>query len=370
MEHSILESRRFGLRVFRHVAEDVDTVALRDAILANDVDLLVLRLPASAWHRLPALGELGMPHLVADTLVDYEADLGLGPAAAPRNPGLELRECGPAERPLLAELVDEIFDDYSGHYLANPLLDADAALAGYREWALGHVREKAAPGTGANAEGHTVFLARLAGEAVAFACCAWQGDAVEAVLYGVRRSATGRGIYGDLIRITKEHFRRQGLARMRMATQLQNDASQRGWAREGFLPRGARVTVHVNALLRASALPALPLEHRFGAAELENPSQALGWLLARKAREALRGRRVRSVRFRELRPLRAGRRCSGRISFPVVEAQPQVAVMQLRDENDAPCTLVYAELEAQPRVEGAALAERRGPTARGPELRA
>jgi hypothetical protein len=65
----------------------------------------------------------------------------------------------------------------------------------------------------------------------------------------VRNAAAGRGVYTDIIRLTKEHFRRRGFARMLVSTQVQNLAVQKAWVREGFFMTEAVVTIHVNALL-------------------------------------------------------------------------------------------------------------------------
>ena len=61
--YSEVESRRFGLRVFRHTADTFDPQSLQEQIADNRVDVAICRVPAIY---LSALQQLEMPFFVGD----------------------------------------------------------------------------------------------------------------------------------------------------------------------------------------------------------------------------------------------------------------------------------------------------------------
>jgi hypothetical protein len=237
---SDVESRRFDLRGFRAEVADLDEERVLADIEQNRIDVLFLRIPAAKQHELHRLGRIGVPYLVADTLVRYTADLAAEPGPL-RNPDLTLVECTEADREELGALVEEIFPGYTNHYFSNPLLDPQSILDGYVEWALSYL--------GAQDAGRTAFFVRSPDATVGFATCSFEaGERCEGVLYGVTSSAAGQGVYTDIIRLTKGHFRDRGFRRMVVSTQVQNLAVQKAWVREAFFMSEAVVTVHLNAL--------------------------------------------------------------------------------------------------------------------------
>ena len=70
-----LESERFGLRVLRGTADALDGRALRQALLANDADLAILRTPSDGQAAGQELERAGFPYLHADVLVYYDCRL-------------------------------------------------------------------------------------------------------------------------------------------------------------------------------------------------------------------------------------------------------------------------------------------------------
>jgi len=323
------ESNRFGLRVFRHRADTVDERDLLERIVKEHADVVILRIPAAEAGGIARLDRTGLPILTADTLVYYESGLD-EPSGELRNPDLHLVECTTAEVEQIRAMVAATFGGYANHYAANPLLDADGILEGYAEWATGFI----------TSDGNTTaFLASENDRAVAFATASWNAAGTcEGVLYGVLPEAAGRGVYTDLIRLTREHFRHRGFNRMRVSTQIQNLAVQRAWVREGFRPAEALATIHINALLGTSRLPAE--EFGFTLAAGRRPAAAVIEALA----ERLGERTITHHRLTGLSPLRHGAGYQIRLSYPVVRPDGSGRAAVTVTGPDGLAALGYAEL--------------------------
>lgn len=246
MQYSKVESDRFGLATYRQTIEDLNATTLKREIFATRADLVILRIPSADQHRLAMLDRIGFPYIVADTLIHYVSDLS-EPSGPLRNEGINLQEIEAAELPTLASLVREIFPGYTNHYNSNPLLPLDEVLDGYVEWAEAY----------AAGDGTAAYLVKDDDEVLGFATCRFDEAArsMEGVLYGVRPSAAGRGVYTDIIRLTREVGRERGFDKMTVSTQVQNLAVQKAWIRSGFTVLRSEATVHINALLTSSAIP-------------------------------------------------------------------------------------------------------------------
>jgi acyl dehydratase/GNAT superfamily N-acetyltransferase len=240
---SPLDAARFGLRVHRGKGERLDERAFFEALVADRIDVAIVRTPAGSGKAWQRLSRYGLQAIHADTLVYWSLALS-GHAVRPlRNTDLEFSEATAADRDALAALVRTTFDGYHSHYHANPLFDEERILAGYMEWATGYI--------GGDAPGRVTWVARRGETIVAFACCSFDeaGSESEGVLYGVHPDHAGGGLYGDLIRHTQARFQARGFATMHVSTQVWNYAVQKVWAREGFVLEHAYDTWHVNAML-------------------------------------------------------------------------------------------------------------------------
>lgn len=236
------DSARFGLEVLRARLDAVEPKALAQALVAADADVAVLRIPAGLGARIHELRRWALPVLHADTLVYYRCDLTRHAPAALRNADLALSIAAEGDLPELRALVAETFRGYTSHYHANPLFPREDILAGYQEWAEGHLSR----------QGCSLWIARRLGRIVAFAACQDHDDGgAEGILYGVAPEAAGGGVYGDLIRHTQAVARDRGARSMKVSTQVGNYAVQKVWSREGFHLYEALDTFHVNALLSA-----------------------------------------------------------------------------------------------------------------------
>lgn len=243
---SPLDSDRFKLRIFRCDADPRDAKALCSELFVHECDIAFVRVPAGDTCVPSAITRLGLPLIHADTLVVYEADLTQQHRDTLRNPDLHFRHATPGDSKVIAKLVEDTFDGYRSHYIANPMLDGVKVAEGYREWCRGFVERP---------DG-VLWLAERHGSVVGFAACS-ESEAAgigEGVLYGVSPEHSGGGIYSDLIRYTRNQFASRGFRVMRVSTQVWNLAVQKVWARVGFSISSVRDTYHVNAMLACGSL--------------------------------------------------------------------------------------------------------------------
>ena len=269
LAYSALDSRRFGLKVYRGTAASLVDREFFRQVLAEGIDVAILRTPADGSSSASRLQRFGFPMLHADTLVYYSVDLERFAPAPLRNADLAFTEATEDDKAPLAALVAETFANYSSHYHANPNFAASDILAGYLEWAASYV--------GDAQEGRITWVARRHGDIVAFACCTFDAGerGCEGVLYGVHPAHAGGGLYGDLIRHTQAQFKSRGFQSMRVSTQVWNHAVQKVWAREGFALSGAYDTYHVNAMLSAGDLK-IERELTFSSAQVAQFAAASG----------------------------------------------------------------------------------------------
>jgi ribosomal protein S18 acetylase RimI-like enzyme len=237
--HSPLESARFGCSVERLTVppgRGRSVAPVREALLASAADVVVLRYPAEHVGWFAELVPGDRTPLFAGSLAYWRLAAGRGRRPEPCG---DLR-AGPLEDGATASaLVAEIFTEYGNHYAANPLFDGAAALAGYREWAGGSAEAGAClalwgPETGR--EGSAVLGLATVDDADAH---------TEILLAGMVPAARGRGLYAHLLRAVEDRALERGAAEVVISTQEHNTRVQRAWARYGFQPSHAVLTVHM-----------------------------------------------------------------------------------------------------------------------------
>jgi ribosomal protein S18 acetylase RimI-like enzyme len=232
---SPLESARFGCSVERltvSAAARFPLSSVREAVLGSDADVVVLRYPAERVGWFAELAALGRTAVFADCLLYWRlrAGRGRGPEPSP-----DLRAAGPCDPEDVRELVAGIFAAYGNHYRANPLFGAAEALAGYQEWALA-----------AAERGDCLTLRdRVSGDVLGLATLEDTGPRTEILLAGVVPEARGRGVYARLLGAVEERALARGAAEVVISTQGHNTRVQRAWARHGFEPVQAVLTVHL-----------------------------------------------------------------------------------------------------------------------------
>lgn len=248
-EFSITESKRFEKRIFRGLINYIDENIILFKILAENIDILILRIPSEKIDQISKLEKIKIPYIVADTLVYYYLDLINYTPNNLKNKDLIFIKCKPENQNTLNHLVECIFANYQNHYTSNPYLNSKSILEGYKEWASNYIDSIN--------NGKICFLVKNKGDFIGFATCSYsdQTKEGEGVLYGVKRSVSGKGIYGDIIRYTQRYFKAIGCKTMKVSTQIQNFAVQKVWTREGFVLKKAFNTIHINSLLNCSVIP-------------------------------------------------------------------------------------------------------------------
>jgi GNAT superfamily N-acetyltransferase len=230
--YSALDSKRFGIRVFRGRVDSVAAVAeLMQFSRSADLDLLIVRCPVEAVATAQALERAG--GVLTDTLVYYR-----GPTSrfAPSpGPASGVRLCQEADRAALEAIARASFTGFFGHYHADPRLDQAAATEGYVEWASSALADALSVVLVSETEG------RLSGFLTAKKLDAktW-----EILLNGVAPEFQRRGIYAALFREIGCRARAQGASEVLVSTQLSNLAPQKVWTRAGLELDHALYTFH------------------------------------------------------------------------------------------------------------------------------
>ena len=245
LKYSPIESRRFGLRIYRGLLDDINPDEILSTILRQNVDVAIISIPVEIQDTLSRLQETGIPYLIADTLVYYHVDLTIHKPREPRNKGLEFIKVYPEHFEILDNLVSEIFSGYKNHYTSNPFLSVDL-IEVYKEWARSYVTN--------DANSKRAWLVKRANQFIGFVTCAFEGEESEIVLNGVVPSAAGMGVYGDLIKFLQRFFKDNGYTVMKVSTQVHNYAVQKVWSREGFVMRQSFLTIHINSLMNVSRI--------------------------------------------------------------------------------------------------------------------
>lgn len=233
---SKLESARFDLNIHRGSLDKVNIEALKKYGADHQPDIMIVRFPVTEQQDLHRLSELNKEVIFADTLIYYDIDIQKYQPKPIKNTEYNFRKGRIADINELKAIVPVIFEGYTNHYSANPLLDKQKISEGYIEWALSFL----------DGENKICFLLYDKNKLIAFANCSLVNNEAEGVLYGVLPEYSGKGIYSDLIRYTQSYFKNEGTNQMKVSTQIQNYTVQRVWAREGFELSHAFNTIHLN----------------------------------------------------------------------------------------------------------------------------
>jgi GNAT superfamily N-acetyltransferase len=344
LSFSPIESDRFGFRIFRGRASDLDTTAISQEVLDQSVDIAMIRVPSASQYRVAELMDTGLPVMVADTVVYYRADLMAGEPPSPRNKDISFVACRPEQAPDLAALARDAFQGYRNHYSSNPLLRSADIVDAFVDWATRF---------GSNeVPGQTVWLAVREGRPIGFGACAANGNTADGVLFGVAPAEQGHGVFGDLIRFCQRYFQEQGCCEMLYSTQTQNLAVQSVLVREGFRPHNSLATIHINSLLSRSVKERHT--ERFPQSALHNPHSAILELAARQYETGFPGPGTEflSASCRAIGPVHAEREYEMVISFPCVDEEQLTckSVVKVRDDRGALCLLAYHDLTCPSRA--------------------
>ncbi|MEW9571379.1 GNAT family N-acetyltransferase [Rhodanobacter sp. Si-c] len=143
----------------------------------------------------------------------------------------------------ISALIRSTFNHYTNHYNSNPALSKSSILAGYEEWALGHLSD----------QNKIIWVTKADERVVGISCSAYDEahDTCDFVLGSVHPDFGQGGVYTDLIRYNQAYFKARGFRTLRVSTQVSNLTVQHVWAREGFKLAKVFDTYHINCMFNA-----------------------------------------------------------------------------------------------------------------------
>ena len=199
---SSIDEERFGIRSARASGLTVEALpGVIEFCQQNDVKFLVARCPV---HELPAAQAMeGNGFILMDTLLYFARQL-MNVSLPPIGDMLQIRSAHSHEAQEIGNLAAQVFQNYGGHYHADPRLDRQACDDVYASWAYRSCisREVA----------DEVLVAELQGKAVGFITLKMRSQQEgEAPLYGVAPSMQGQGIGRDLMIEAMHWFASRGV---------------------------------------------------------------------------------------------------------------------------------------------------------------
>jgi acyl dehydratase/ribosomal protein S18 acetylase RimI-like enzyme len=231
---SEIDSERFGVRVARAAVTPTNLSGVLDFCATEQIDLLIAR---SQGHHLTVAQSLeGLGFSLMDSLVYYAFDLSKHniPDDSPR---VHVREFVPSDEPQIARVAAQAFQEYSGHYHADPKLDRSKCDEGYVSWAVRSCALKQVA--------TEVLVAECDNRIVGFATLRLNAPQEgEGVLFAVAPEAQGMGIYRSFMIQGLRWCNEQKTKRMIVSTQITNVAVQKVWCRLGFEPSHSFYTFH------------------------------------------------------------------------------------------------------------------------------
>jgi GNAT superfamily N-acetyltransferase len=250
LSSSPIETTRFGVSIGRlsvgwdlptgGTAHEAAASALADALDRSPDDVVVVRYPAHLVRLGAVVAGSGRDIIPAGALTYWGAEAKGIPRTTDDNldvvPAASLSGSAADVGRVLDDVIADSFAGYGNHYLANPLLDRNAGLAGYQDWARRSLRGD-----------RDALVLLAAGVPIGMATLVGSGDGrshLEVLLAGMVTAAQGRGQYSVLLAACAAEAHRRGLSRLIISTQVHNVRVQRAWVRLGLSPFAAIETVH------------------------------------------------------------------------------------------------------------------------------
>ena len=368
-EYSKLESDRFQKKIFKIQTQDIDVKLLQKNIIDNEADIVFLRIPSNKSNQIQKLDLLGMPYLQTDTLVYYYSDLKIYEPKELINKDVTFKiiENSEVDKNEVRRLIPKIFRNYTNHYFSNKYLNKSDITKGYIEWVIGYCEKN---------EGQIAWFVKKNGLNIGFATCSFskKNNISEGVLYGIDSDFSGAGLYGDIIRFTQSYFKRLGIGRMRVSTQVQNFAVQKVWSREGFFMRESLSTIHINSFLSYSDIKKNSIKLKISHTDIENfgkisgdfnpihfdkeSAKKLGFkdtiahgIIANAFMSKYHGidnpghgTLFMSYRYKFFKPLYPDHNYEVEISFPYLKNGIFLSVAKFYDEDKKICIIAYSDL--------------------------
>ena len=237
--YSDIESRRFGMKIFRGQYEEFIWDDVKKITDNSDYDVIIVRYPTNTIYEHYHLFDLSNCKILhTDSLVYYSAALQKIDIKPLRN-NLEFEKLDSNTAPQLDEIVEAIFTNYQNHYYANPCFQREQIIEGYLEWAKSLIQDNS---------GFTWLIKdKDSMSNVSFLACSYDktNSTSELKLGGVLPNYAGRGIYTDFVNYAQSYFKKKGIEKLITSTQLQNIAVQRVWQKLGFIFEKSYETYHI-----------------------------------------------------------------------------------------------------------------------------
>ena len=241
LHYSEIESKRFGLNVFRGTYDKINKMKIRELIEKEHIDVCIIRLPYEALDEVNKLFRLPYGCLLADILVYYKFDLENQKPNVRQYDHLTFVEFADITNEKITSLVGSIFSQYRNHYSANPILNADLKKI-YKEWILSF---KTSP----EEKSKVGWVVRNGRANFGLATISVKGQNSDAGLFGISPNMRDSGYFTDLIRFVQAYLIKRGCSSFTYSTQIDNYAVQKNLVREGFYLNEVFITLHVNSLL-------------------------------------------------------------------------------------------------------------------------
>ena len=335
LEHSPIDSHRFGLEIYRMHANILDGERIRDQIIKNQVDTAIIRIPSKNLYSIDSLIKISMPFMVADTLIQYNLDLKEHQPKALSNEKLNFIWALPEHHTELNKMVAESFGTHSNHYRNNPIFNNKLVLIGYQDWinsyAVGDSKKHC-------------FIVDLEGEYIGFATFKFENNKhVKGVLYGVNTHYRRHHIFTDIMRYIIGYAKEKGYEKIQVLSQIENTITQKVWLSEGFLPFGAINTIHVNAMLSKTVLEKVTIPFKIKKDELKTAKVTNRFILKsiNKQFDVEQNIITSDHRFVNIKPLQPDKDYILNFSFPTAS----MGLLQITDKEKETLVIVYFYLK-------------------------
>jgi hypothetical protein len=226
---SPLDTERFGV-----VTARADAVGAADVgeLLAfceeHGAELVIARCDAADQAALRALGAAGLA--LVEEQITYR-----GPLVETSWPA-GIREARPGDAAEIEALAQAGFDDYAGHYHADPRLPRDACREVYVDWTRRGLAGEAAD---------VVYVAEHQGELTGYGMFARTGeDEITYLLAAVAPTPLGRGLYLGFLNAGMAWGLDAGASAVVGVTTPGSIAAQRNLIRSGLRPTASSSTFH------------------------------------------------------------------------------------------------------------------------------
>lgn len=334
LTYSEIDSKRFGLKIHRMRTEKIDAPYVLAQVLEQEIDVAILRVPATQLAQLDKLERTAMPFIVADTLAEFKLDLTKAEPRELAHPEIDYVLATPQHHAEINHIVLETMNEYVNHYRANPFFDNRNVNDGYQDWVKSYAE---------SSDKRICWLLREKGETIGFAAFNFEEEGVaKGILYGVRKKDRRRNIFRDIMRHGINYAIDRGCHEMQATSQIENIVLQRVWSSEGFTLVNSLNTIHVNSLLNKSVFDAFDVPLIIGSEEINTSKisnrhilKQINWHFDFKQNVV-----TQNHRFVNIKPLEIGVEYTLHFSFPTGSK----ALLRVTDRDRKTYILVYFDL--------------------------